>query len=92
MMSDHLLPDVITYSAAISACEKGVQWQRALGLLEMMLRAELVPDTFSYGAVFTACEKGMQCRRTSLHAGRCDSGVWASVVPSGPRPSVSLVL
>ena len=29
-----LEPDVITYSAAISACEKGQQWQCALRLLE----------------------------------------------------------
>ena len=28
--------DTLTYNAAISACEKGGQWERALGLLEEM--------------------------------------------------------
>lgn len=28
-----ILPDVISYNAAISACEKGGQWQHALTLL-----------------------------------------------------------
>ena len=28
--------DVINFSAAISACEKGEQWQRALSLLKEM--------------------------------------------------------
>jgi hypothetical protein len=33
MQQSHRLPDVVTYSAAISACEKGEQWQEALGAL-----------------------------------------------------------
>ena len=33
-----LAPNVISYSAAISACEKGGQWQRALSLLRSMVR------------------------------------------------------
>ena len=34
MRSTKLVPDVISYSAAISALEKSQQWQQALSLLE----------------------------------------------------------
>ena len=37
--------DVVSYNAAISACEKGQQWQRALGLLEAMPAAGVVAVT-----------------------------------------------
>ena len=39
-----LLPNVITYSAAISACEKGQQPQQAMQLLNQMQHRGLLPD------------------------------------------------
>ena len=50
--------NVISYSAAISACEKGGQWQHALALLQTMCNGRVWPDTVSYGAAISACEKG----------------------------------
>ena len=35
-----VVPDVITYSAVISACEKGKQYERALELFEERLKGE----------------------------------------------------
>ena len=50
-MPQHALkPDVISYKAATSACEKGGQWQRALELLEGMPQRALKPDVISYSA------------------------------------------
>ncbi|CAK0858992.1 unnamed protein product [Prorocentrum cordatum] len=49
-----------TYSAGISACEKGEQWQRALTLLREMCEAKVESNVISYGAGITACEKGRQ--------------------------------
>eukprot|EP00913_Durusdinium_trenchii_P026775 g25116.t1 len=59
--------DVITYSAAISACEKALQWERALELLAEM-RAERVPpnritvnaaiNATTTSALITACGFG----------------------------------
>merc|ERR1739841_325877 len=57
MREADLVPDVISYSAAISACEKGGQWQVALGLLATMQEAALVPNVISYSAAISACEK-----------------------------------
>ena len=34
--SDGIEPTVVSYSAALSACEKGGQWELALELLELM--------------------------------------------------------
>ena len=36
--------NVISYNAAISACEKGKQWEQALSLLKKIWRSQLEPD------------------------------------------------
>ena len=56
-------PDVITYSAAISACEKGGQWKHALRVLEEMRSSGTKPTVISYSAAISACEKGGQWER-----------------------------
>ena len=56
-----LQPDVISCSAAISACEEGVQWEAALGLLQEMPSCGHQPEIVSWGAtilaVSSACAK-----------------------------------
>ena len=54
---------LVSYSAGISACEKGEQWQRALALLSEMWEAKLEPNVISYNAGISACEKGEQWQR-----------------------------
>ncbi|CAK0884093.1 unnamed protein product [Prorocentrum cordatum] len=54
----------IGYSAGISACEKGVQWQWAVALLSEMREAKLeLSVIFSFSAGISACEKGDQWQR-----------------------------
>ena len=53
-------PNTITYSAAISACEKGNQWKEALALLSKMKQEDIKADTITYNAAISACEKGNQ--------------------------------
>ena len=60
MPKAQIQPNVISYSAAISACEKGGQWQEALTLFEVMFKAKVQPNVFSYSAAISACEKGGQ--------------------------------
>ena len=50
----------MSYNAAISACEKGKQWEGALALLQEMICKELMPSAVSYNAAMSACEKGKQ--------------------------------
>ncbi len=50
--------DVISYNTAISACEKGGQWQRALDLLERCEFAGIKPDVITYSSAIS--EKGRQ--------------------------------
>ena len=54
------MPNVYTYSALISACEKGKQPERALELFEAMQRQDKVPSVITYNALISACEKGKQ--------------------------------
>merc|ERR1712107_672020 len=42
---------------AISACEKGIEWQRALGMFVAMRAASVVQDAISYSSAISACEK-----------------------------------
>jgi pentatricopeptide repeat protein len=53
-------PNQFSYNAAISACEKGGQWQLALSLLNTMADMRVIQDVISYSAVISACEKGGQ--------------------------------
>ena len=66
MRHQGLLPDVITYSAAISACEKGKQADGALQLMQEMRHQGLLPDIITYSAAISASEKGKQADR-ALH-------------------------
>ena len=50
-------PDTISYSAAVSACEKGGRWELALELLNEC-KTWSTPNTISYNAAISACEKG----------------------------------
>ena len=60
MQAQGLGPNVITYSATISACEKGSQWHEALELLAEMQAQGLEPNVITYNAAISACEKGSQ--------------------------------
>lgn len=50
--------DVISYSALISACEKGSQWPTALELFHSMKFASLAPNKYSFSAAIISCQKG----------------------------------
>merc|ERR1712113_1330214 len=76
MQSQSIVPNVISYSASISACEKGHQWQEALRLLGRMQSQSIVPDVISYSASISACEKGEQWQvALRLLALLCQQGV-----------------
>ena len=48
---------MVSYSAGISAFEKGGEWERALSLLSLMPRVHVSPNQISYNACIGACEK-----------------------------------
>eukprot|EP00959_Pyramimonas_sp_CCMP1952_P257539 5380935-Pyramimonas_sp.AAC.1 len=47
MWEARLEPNVVSYNAVISACEKSWRWQRVLALLIEMREAKLEPDVIS---------------------------------------------
>ena len=53
-------PNTITYSASISACEKGQRWITETILLQEMQQWHVKPNTVTYIASISACEKGQQ--------------------------------
>ena len=55
-----MVPNVITYSALISACEKGRQPEQALEVFKVMSWQGVVPNVITYSAWISACEKGEQ--------------------------------
>jgi pentatricopeptide repeat protein len=57
-------PTIITYSATISACEKGRQWERALELFEEVKKhPRMEPNIITYNATISACGKGGRWER-----------------------------
>jgi len=61
-------PDLATYRALLTACEKGGQWERAVALFADMVVEErgLRPDAECYAALISACGRGGQWQRASL--------------------------
>eukprot|EP00435_Cladocopium_sp_Y103_P009539 s1894_g2.t1 len=47
--------DVISFTAAIAACEKSSQWRSAVDLLPQMTRIEVTPDDVCLNAAIDAC-------------------------------------
>ena len=58
MFEAQINPDVVSYSAVISACQKRGEWQQAISLFRAMPQARITPDVISYNAVISTCEKG----------------------------------
>ena len=54
-------PNVITYNALISACEKGLQWGKALELLSEMKTQGFQPDVSFYNS---PCEAAEKCKKS----------------------------
>ena len=53
-------PDVVSYSAAISACGKGRQWKVALSLIKQMRSVGIKLNIVSYNASIQACASAGQ--------------------------------
>lgn len=60
MLHQLVVPDVMSYSVAPYTCEKGKQWEEALGLLQEMDRKRMAPDMVSYRSAVGACEQALQ--------------------------------
>ena len=58
-----MVPDVVTFNALISACEKAKQPERALEVFDAMQQQGVVPNVITYNALISACEKGKQPER-----------------------------
>ena len=62
MQQRRLEPDVYSFNAAIRACGKSGQWEKALQLLDEMQQRRLEPDVISFNAAISACEKSFHHR------------------------------
>lgn len=54
MQQQGCVPDVVTFTALISAYEKGGQWRRALTAYELMRQQRCKPDAIVYNAIIDA--------------------------------------
>jgi pentatricopeptide repeat domain-containing protein 1 len=60
MQQRGIAPNVRSYTAAIDACSKGGQWQKALKLLTEMQLQGITPNEKTFTAAIDACSKGGQ--------------------------------
>ena len=54
MQQQGCVPDMVTFTALISAYEKGGQWRRALAAYELMRQQRCKPDAIVYNAIIDA--------------------------------------
>merc|ERR1712150_395613 len=66
MQRQGLAPNLITYSATTSACEKGTRPDWAGQLLDKMQRQGLAFNVITYNATISACEKDTMPDRAEL--------------------------
>jgi len=60
VMSENVLtPSALSHNAATSACEKGLQWEAAIRVLQGMSERVLTPNAVSHNATTSASEKGL---------------------------------
>ena len=81
MDTNNIPKDTVTYSAAITACERCNEWPRAIELYASMKRvavssAAVRPNTYTLNAVLNACVHGRQWRSAleELARGKCYRG------------------
>ncbi|OLQ09841.1 Pentatricopeptide repeat-containing protein, chloroplastic [Symbiodinium microadriaticum] len=58
-----LVPDVFSFTSAITACGSSSQWLLALAVFSGMTRASTSPNVFSFNAVMSSCERPGQWER-----------------------------
>jgi len=63
MRRQGMVPDVITYSALISACERGKSPELAMEVFRSMQRQSAVPDIVIYSAFISSCGKAQQPKK-----------------------------
>ena len=61
-----LPPNVISFSSAISACEKSGQWQHALSLLRDMAQLRVAANPITYNAAIGSCARCGQWQHAEL--------------------------
>lgn len=84
MREARCLPDVVSYSAAVSALEKGFQWTRALSLLLEMSQVACLADVICFNAALGACEScGAWEEAMTLWSGLLSSSLQPDVVTIG---------
>lgn len=82
MRDMELQPDVACYSAAISACQRGVKPKLAMQLMRDLRKSGLQPDVVAYSAAISACEEGRRWRHALQLLGRLqarDVSLWGEV-------------
>jgi len=55
--------DMISFNAAISACEKAGQWERVLSMLSELKKSGTTPSALSFNVAVSACQKDGQWER-----------------------------
>lgn len=89
MRLDGLAPELKTYSAAMTACEKVGEWEGAIELLHEMQREGIRPDVISFNAAMAACLKGGNYERAlGLLDGIPAAGVEPDVITLGTAIAV----
>ena len=60
MEQSRLKLNEISFSAAISACEKGGEWEKSLHMFAAMAHSKVEPNRITFDAAISACGRGSE--------------------------------
>ena len=86
-----VVPNLIAYNAAISACQITAQWQLALTVWEKLQDAQLQADAFTYNSLISVFEKANLMDVAKAWFEVCPM-IWCAMVmiPASTPPSSSI--
>eukprot|EP00929_Paragymnodinium_shiwhaense_P114529 TRINITY_DN8297_c2_g1_i2.p1 TRINITY_DN8297_c2_g1~~TRINITY_DN8297_c2_g1_i2.p1 ORF type:complete len:413 (+),score=90.46 TRINITY_DN8297_c2_g1_i2:106-1344(+) len=69
--------DIVSFNAAITACQRGGQWELALSIFEDAVRLGFDPDVFTYSALLSAAQSAQRwpLALQVFHERMCDAAV-----------------
>eukprot|EP00913_Durusdinium_trenchii_P001404 g1299.t1 len=90
MLKQQVLPSVVSFSSAVSACEKSLRWEMALRLMDWMRSESVLANQVTYNSVISACEKGQQWQQAMLSLWSMPKALAAQAKERPPREAASV--
>lgn len=81
MRTEGLVPNVVNFAGAMSACGRAARWRMALSLMKELPGLQLEADAAVYNSLISACSRASEWRESLRLFKRMERGL-------GPKPTL----